>query len=718
MRQPLWDKYETALLIEAYWKIKADANDKNEVVSELSLRLRNRASIDIDEIYRDENGIRMRLAEIDCLFNNGHSGMKNTSELFRKMTKMYAEDRETFEQILMEAKKMEMNENNNQTRFIQWLENNAPKLKPEIACKMLMIGEEFCLKMKVLSCPLFETTDAKTIKRFVKTVSENKVFHMRNKKNHSAIINATNWYAYYVKTELNMNEKEEPEKSSSAIDSAIRLDDVILDYFTEIIDSYPEFEFSNQNAVGELVKRAIYIFPKNQSRRGNVLFEIWQRANEGEFDLYIKRALLTDSEYAESLEGWPKTNDLRGRITRKWREKREIIDYLLPKLDIAKRNLSSSTDVCKIETYVNAPVDEVNRILLESYEGVSKSEICQRLSRYSTYQINIALEKCHGVLVQKKYYSTENISDYQEMAETMLKVITKQFDYYNGYTSAKQLYNEIRPRLDDFFFYNNAFDSRQEVYDLAIHLFNQEKYKGYSFVFANSMHIWEKEPNYPKDYCGLLIKYAREHNNTFSREEAMSYLEWIGSTSPSATFSNLIYTTGSTVFFQYAENQFVLAEALNIGDVFLSNLEAQIENLFGVDGDDYVAMGEIDDFFYSTLPQLPNGVYWTPLLIEDILRTHDMGYITIEAGKDNDKKTYPAAMVRKKSQYRNFGDVVWNEVSKEYSLPKEFTSAEFRDFLLDKGLIRGAEKMWSVHKTVEGDLRFYWTDNNGRVTIN
>lgn len=718
MRQPLWDKYETALLIEAYWKIKANGIEKNEAVTDLSLRLRNRADFDIDEIYRNENGIRMRLAEIDCLFNNGHHGMKNTSELFRDMTKMYVEDRETFEQILMEAKKMENNENNNQTRFIQWLEKNAPKLKPEIACKMLKIGEEFCLKMKVLSCPLFEITDAKTIKRFVKTVSENKVFQMRNRKNHSSIISAANWYAYYVKTELSAEEKEEQLKSSISSDSAIHLDDAILDYFTEVIDKYPEFEFSNLNAVGELAKRAIYIYPKNQSRRGNVLFEIWQCANEGEFDLYIKRSLLTEAEYTESLDGWSKTNDSRGRITRNWREKQELIDFLLPKFDEAKRYLLSNNDTNKIETHVNAPIDEVNKILVEADKGISKAEICNRLSMYSTYQINIALEKCHGVLVQKKYYSTENISDYQEMAEIMLKVLKKQFDHYNGYSSAKQLYNEIRPRLDDFFFYNNAFDSRQEVYDLANHLFSQEQYKGYSFVFANSMHIWEKEPNYPKDYCGLLIKYAREHSNTFSREEAMSYLEWIGSTSPSATFSNLIYTTGSTVFLQYAENQFVLAEALNIGDVFLSNLEAQIENLFGVDGDDYVAMGEIDDFFYSTLPQLPSGVYWTPLLIEDILRTQDIGFITIEAGKDNDKKTYPAAIVRKKSQYRNFGDVVWSEVSKEYPLPKEFTSAEFRDFLLDKGLIRGAEKMWSVHKTVEGDLRFFWTDNNGRVTIN
>ena len=39
-------------------------------------------------------------------------------------------------------------------------------------------------------------------------------------------------------------------------------------------------------------------------------------------------------------------------------------------------------------------------------------------------------------------------------------------------------------------------------------------------------------------------------------------------------------------------------------------------------------------------------------------------------------------------------------------------------FLLDKGFIHGSEKMWNVHKTVAGDLRFYWTEKNSRVTIN
>ena len=74
-------------------------------------------------------------------------------------------------------------------------------------------------------------------------------------------------------------------------------------------------------------------------------------------------------------------------------------------------------------------------------------------------------------------------------------------------------------------------------------------------MFMNNTHIWKEEPNYPKDYHGLMIKYAREHGNVFSREEAVEYFDQIGSPSPSATFSNVLFTTGSKSFLQYAENQ-------------------------------------------------------------------------------------------------------------------------------------------------------------------
>lgn len=83
-------------------------------------------------------------------------------------------------------------------QFCKWLQENAPKLKAELLCQYLMIGENFCIKIKVLDKPLFETTDVSTIKKFVKTVTNNKIFYIRNKKQHPAIIDAANRYYSFI----------------------------------------------------------------------------------------------------------------------------------------------------------------------------------------------------------------------------------------------------------------------------------------------------------------------------------------------------------------------------------------------------------------------------------------------------------------------------------------------------------------------------------------
>lgn len=373
----------------------------------------------------------------------------------------------------------------------------------------------------------------------------------------------------------------------------------------------------------------------------------------------------------------------------------------------------------KKESYkdsVNTLKPLVDDLLKQSTNGITREEIFDNFKDQKQSHIKMALEDCHPVIVLKKYYHRDNISDYNEMADIMLEVLNKQFAQNGNYTSAQMLYSEIQPKLDDFFFYNGAFDSKQEVYDLAIHLFEQEKYKDNSFIFVSGMHIWKKEPDYPKDYCGLLIKYAREHGNVFSREAAQDYFEKIGSTSPAATLSNVLNYYNDGLFLQFDENQYFYLKAIEINDYFLERLKTQLLAL--IEEEDYVSVGDIDDYFYSTLPQLTSGVYWSAWLLRDMLSTCDVGFTTIEAGDEINRKTQPAAIVRKGSSISSFGDVVFDAVSSDFELPKEFSATEFRTYLLEKGFIRGSEKMWNVHKTVDKDIRFYWTDNNSKVTIN
>lgn len=347
--------------------------------------------------------------------------------------------------------------------------------------------------------------------------------------------------------------------------------------------------------------------------------------------------------------------------------------------------------------------------------GILKDELKNRFGSYSKRQVRNAVKSADIMQVLGKYHHKDNIDDFTEMADILLEVLLRQFKAYGDYTSDVQLYKEARPRLDDFFFYNGAFDSKIEVYELALYLFSKCNYKNNRFIFRDKRHIWKETPNYSMDFGGLLIKYARDHGNMFSRDEAVDYFEFFGSGTPSQTLSLILYHSGWDNFLQFAENRFILAEALNINDSFLELLSNQIELL--LDGEDYIPLGDVSDYFYSTLPILPEGVTWGPLLLESILERYDIGYYTIDAGEANDMKTIDAALVRKKSSYKSFSDIVWNELNNDYQLPIIMTKDDFREYLLEKGFIRGAEKTYTVHKTVANDLRFFWSNGNSQVTI-
>lgn len=236
--QPKWDKYETALLIEAYWKIKANPSQKNEIVVALSSTLRKRASFDIDDIFRNENGMNMRLAELEYVFSEGKAGFNKTSRLFHEMADLYLNNRNEFDKILAEAKGMNSGTSNIREQFCEWLKENAPELKsePEDVCKLLTIAEKSCKKMRVLNVQLFETTDVDVVQKFVDTISHSVIFRIRHKEHYETFLSAAKMYLFFVQdftklsspTQNEETEQELPANSSTSDNS--QTDETIVSF--------------------------------------------------------------------------------------------------------------------------------------------------------------------------------------------------------------------------------------------------------------------------------------------------------------------------------------------------------------------------------------------------------------------------------------------------------------------------------------------------------
>ena len=86
-----WDEYEVALLIDACNRIRDNKIDKAECVHKLSNLLRQRAKangINIDEVFRNENGIALQMTKMEYLLTDGKKGLPGASKLYIEMAKM------------------------------------------------------------------------------------------------------------------------------------------------------------------------------------------------------------------------------------------------------------------------------------------------------------------------------------------------------------------------------------------------------------------------------------------------------------------------------------------------------------------------------------------------------------------------------------------------------------------------------------------------------
>lgn len=102
-----WDEYEVALLIDACNRIRDNKIDKAECVHKLSNLLRQRAKangINIDEVFRNENGIALQMTKMEYLLTDGKKGLPGASKLYIEMAKMSKLNSDEFEKILILAK--------------------------------------------------------------------------------------------------------------------------------------------------------------------------------------------------------------------------------------------------------------------------------------------------------------------------------------------------------------------------------------------------------------------------------------------------------------------------------------------------------------------------------------------------------------------------------------------------------------------------------------
>lgn len=203
-RQPSWDKYEAVILLEGLLASMKGELTRSDAIKSVSRDLRKRAlcrGIEIDEQYRNENGISFQMNSMESAYH-GHTIFKPATRLFAEVATIYHKSSDEYQKLLKEAKAVIDRKNTVEEDFMNYL---ADKVSPAQLSELYQCYSEieaFGLKVKVLKKALFQTTDFEIIKKLQRTIEQNKIFRITHKKQFNKLIAAGRHYYNYIKEGL------------------------------------------------------------------------------------------------------------------------------------------------------------------------------------------------------------------------------------------------------------------------------------------------------------------------------------------------------------------------------------------------------------------------------------------------------------------------------------------------------------------------------------
>ena len=174
----LWSLEEAIIMLDFLLKnINGEINRK-EAISAVSKELRERAirnGIEIDDVFRNINGITLQMSSMEYILTDGKCGLAKSVKVFHEAVELYRNNNPAYLRLLKEARKMPKSKSV-QDRFFEWMEKQVSPIGLADMFLVVQDIESFCIDRKILKKKLFETTDLSTIRQVHNTVTSNKIF--------------------------------------------------------------------------------------------------------------------------------------------------------------------------------------------------------------------------------------------------------------------------------------------------------------------------------------------------------------------------------------------------------------------------------------------------------------------------------------------------------------------------------------------------------------
>lgn len=179
-RQPKWNIYEAVVLLDAYIETQKKEQPKSHIIKDVSIALRQMAinqGLVIDDVFRNENGISYQLQSMESAYK-GVKVYVPATRLFNEVVSIYNEDRDRFESLLEEARRM-ISQHDNKDSFLQWA--SSEKQYKWLDDNMLHV-EQYALAKGLITESIYSTTDIATLFEIKKAISKNKLFQIKYRK--------------------------------------------------------------------------------------------------------------------------------------------------------------------------------------------------------------------------------------------------------------------------------------------------------------------------------------------------------------------------------------------------------------------------------------------------------------------------------------------------------------------------------------------------------
>jgi hypothetical protein len=228
-RQPKWDIYEAAILLDGYLETLQKKHPRKHIIGRISLDLRemavNRGMI-IDDVFRNENGISYQLQSMDSAYV-GHTVFVPATKLSKEIISIFRNDHDKYAEILEDAKKMISAKQNNRVAFFTWAESSLPSKRIKWLEDNILRVEKQGLSQKIITGSVFDITDVHTLEMLVTKVCKSKIFRVKYKKIYDAIIDDFSAYIYFcsqLETPEQMDADEEDDIYDSVLPTSISIE--------------------------------------------------------------------------------------------------------------------------------------------------------------------------------------------------------------------------------------------------------------------------------------------------------------------------------------------------------------------------------------------------------------------------------------------------------------------------------------------------------------